>query len=101
MELSVIVEPVAGNGYRATGTEGLSFGLAAEGTTREEALERLNGLVKARAARGAEVRPLQDPTGPHPWSRFAGTLRDEPLFDAWQQAMEEHRRRLDEDPDAL
>jgi len=101
MELAVLLEPVAGNGYRAIGTEGLTVGLSAEGATREEALEQLGKLVEARVAKGAEIRPLQVPAGPHPWSRFAGSLRDEPLFDAWKQAMEDYRRRLDEDPDAL
>jgi hypothetical protein len=28
-------------------------------------------------------------------------LRDEPLYEAWREAMEEHRRGLDEDPEAL
>jgi hypothetical protein len=98
--MSVIVEPVVGNGYRAIGTEGLSFGLTVEATTREEAVERLNELVKARVAGGAEILPLPPPQGPRPWSRFAGTLRGDPLLGAWKEAMEEYRRKLDEDPDA-
>jgi hypothetical protein len=101
MDIPVIVEPVAGNGYRAVGTAGLSIGLIADGKTPEEAMEKLGDLVKARAAKGAEMRTLAIPAGPHPFSRFAGSLRDEPLFEAWKQAMEEYRRRLDEDPDAL
>jgi hypothetical protein len=101
MQVAVLLEPVAGNGYRAIGTEGLTVGLSAEGATREEALDQLRKQVEARIAHGAEIRPLDVPVGPHPWSRFAGTLRDEPLLDAWKQAMEDYRRRLDEDPDAL
>jgi hypothetical protein len=102
VEIPVLLEPVAGNGYRATGTEGLSVGLTAEGATREEAMDKLGELVKARISRGAEIRPLQvAASGPHPWSHFAGCLRDDPMYDAWRQAMEEYRRKLDEDPDAL
>lgn len=101
MEIPVIVEPVAGNGYRAIGTTGLSVGLIAEGTTREEAMEKLRELVKVRAAKGAEIRPLHVAPGPHPFSDQAGWLRGDPMYDAWRQAMEDYRRQLDEDPDAL
>jgi hypothetical protein len=101
MEIPVIVEPVAGNGYRAVGTAGLSVGLIAEGTTGEEAMEKLRALVKARVAAGAEIRPLQETAGPHPFSDQAGWLRGDPMYDAWRQAMEDYRRQLDEDPDAL
>jgi hypothetical protein len=101
MEVPVIVEPVTGDGYRAIGTAGLSFGLTAEGTTREEAVAKLGKLVKARVAGGAELRSLQVTAGAHPWSAQAGWLRDDPMLAAWKQAMEEYRRKLDEDPDAL
>jgi hypothetical protein len=101
MDIPVIVEPVAGNGYRAVGTAGLSVGLIAEGTTREEAMEKLRALVKARAEAGAELRPLQGPAERHPFAEQAGWLRDDPMYDAWRQAMEDYRRQLDEDPDAL
>jgi hypothetical protein len=36
-----------------------------------------------------------------PWKRDAGYLRDNPLYDAWREAMEEYRRDLDEDSDSL
>jgi hypothetical protein len=38
--------------------------------------------------------------GPAPWKQDAGYLRDDPLYEPWRAAMEEYRRRLDEDPDA-
>jgi hypothetical protein len=101
VEIPVLLEPVAGNGYRAIGTEGLSVGLTAEGATREEAMDKLGDLVKARITGGAEIRPLQVAAGPHPWSDQAGWLRDDPMYDAWRQAMEDYRNKLDEDPDAL
>ena len=37
MEVPVIIEPVAGNGYRAIGAGGLSVGLTAGGATPKEA----------------------------------------------------------------
>jgi len=102
VELSVLIEPVAGNGYRATGTGGLTAGLTAEGTTREEAINKIGELLQSRITAGAEILPLRvAATGPHPWSQDAGYLRGDPMLDAWQKAMEEYRQRLDEDPDAL
>lgn len=102
MELSILIEPVAGNGYRATGTGGLTAGLTAEGTTREEAINKIGELIQSRITAGAEILPLPAPAkGPHPWSQDAGYLRGDPMLDAWRQAMEDYRQRLDENPDAL
>ena len=39
MRISVLIEPVPGNGYRAMGGEPL--GLVAEGATRDMALQKL------------------------------------------------------------
>ncbi len=101
MEVPVIVEPLAGNGYRATGAGGLSVGLTAEGATPAEAIDRLAVQVHARLSAGAELVQLSVPVGAAPWKQDAGYLRDEPLYEAWREAMEENRRRLDEDLDAL
>ena len=100
MELATIVEPIGGNGYRAIGAGGLSLGLSAEGATQLEAIEKLGKLVQARITTGALIVPLHVPR-PHPFAQDAGYLRDDPLLDAWKEAMTEARRRLDEDPGAL
>jgi hypothetical protein len=97
VEIPILIEPVTGNGYRASGGE--PFALAAEGATREEALQKLRELIQDRMAAGAEVVSLDVPPGRHPWSSFAGMLRDDSLFGAWKQAMAEYRRKMDEDPD--
>jgi hypothetical protein len=100
VELTTIVEPVMGNGYRAIGAGGLSLGLSAEGATPSEALANLGKLVQARITTGAAVVPLQVPA-PHPFAQDAGYLRDDPLLEDWKRAMAEARRRLDEEPGAL
>ena len=41
MDVSVIIESVAGNGYRPIGAGGLSVRLTAEGATAAEAVDRL------------------------------------------------------------
>ena len=35
------------------------------------------------------------------WKQDAGYLADDPLYQPWRDAMQEYRRDLDEDPEAL
>jgi hypothetical protein len=95
MQLPVLVEPVAGNGYRACA--GQPFALSAEGATREEAIHRLRQEIEGRLQTGAEIVPLEIAMPAHPLAEFAGMFRDNPLFDEWQAAMAEYRRQADED----
>jgi len=37
----------------------------------------------------------------NPITPDAGYLHDEPLYEPWREAMEENRRKLDEDPEAV
>lgn len=100
MEVPVIVEPDVGNGYRATGAGGLSMGLTAAGATAAEAVDRLADQVRMRVNAGAKLVELSvASTGP--WMQDAGYLRDDPLYQPWREAMDEYRRQLDEDPEAL
>ena len=57
MELSVLIEPIAGDTFRATSGE--PFHETAEGNTREQALERLREQITARVRGGGEVVRLQ------------------------------------------
>ncbi len=91
MQLPVLVEPGAGNGYRAC--TGQPLDLSVEGATREEAVHRLRQEeIEGRLATGAESLPLEIATPAHPLAAFAGMSRDNPLFDEWQEAMAEIRR---------
>jgi hypothetical protein len=93
MRLSVLVEAVPGNGYRAKGGE--PFGLSADGATREEALEKLRQLIEGKVSDGAEVVTLDVPIGEHPWLPFAGMFRDDSLVEEWKHTMAELRNRAD------
>jgi hypothetical protein len=95
MDIPVLIEPVAGNGYRAK--SGGPLALTAEGATRDEALERLSELMR-RLPPGAEMRAVEIPT-PNPWIEFAGMFKDDPYFDEWQAAIAENRRKADEELD--
>jgi len=97
MQIPVLIEPVAGNGYRARGSE--PFALSAEGATREEALARLREQLQDRIRQGAVILPLEVPAEPHPLAEFAGMFKDDPLFEDWQKAIADYRREVDADPD--
>ena len=97
MQISVLVEPVPGNGYRAREAE--PFGFSADGATREEAIERVRQLCQARLSGGAEVVSLEVGSTPHLWLPFAGMFKDDPDFQEVVEIMAENRRKMDEDPD--
>ena len=100
MHIPVVIEPIAGNGFRVTGAGGLSVGLIAEGATAEEAMHRLQEQVQIRVNAGARIADMRVPMQ-SPWIADAGCLRDEPLYEEWVEAMKEYRQKLDEDPEAL
>lgn len=97
MQIPVFLEPVAGNGFRARGGEPLA--LTAEGATPDEALRKLRELLASRLTGGARLIALEVPDGDNPWLKGAGVFKDDPMFDAWQQAIADYRREVEEDPD--
>jgi hypothetical protein len=96
MQIPVLVEPVAGNGYRAQGSA--PFGFSAEGATREEAIAKVRQLCQARLFGGAEVVTVDIGAPAHPWLPFAGMFKDDPDFQEVVEIMAENRRKMDEDP---
>lgn len=99
MQIPILIEPVAGNGFRSRGGE--PFALSAEGATREEVRARLQEQLQARLRDGAELVTLDVAERPaaNPWLEFAGMFKDDPYFDEWQQTIADNRRKIDEDPD--
>ncbi len=97
MRIAVLIESVPGNGFRARGGEPLA--LSAEGTTRDEAIARLKSLIADRLAVGAELFSLDVETMEHPLAPVPGWSQDDPLLDEWQEAIENYRRRVENDPD--
>jgi hypothetical protein len=99
MQIPVLLEKVAGDGYRARGGE--PFGFTAEGATRDEALARLRQLVLDKLQAGADVVPLEIPSE-HPLLRRAGRLDpNDPVVQEWLEIMAENRRKAEEDPEYL
>jgi hypothetical protein len=98
MEITVLLEPKQVHGYRAS--SGPPLATEAEGTSREEALGNLRAQIENKIRSGAEILTLEVGKPAHPWTQFAGTLKDDPLGEAWVQAMAEYRASVDNDPNA-
>ena len=98
MEITVLLEPKEGYGYRAS--SGSPLATEAEGTSRQEALRNLRAQIEDKIRSGAEILTLEVGTPAHPWAWFAGTLKDDPLGEAWVQAMAAYRASVDNDSNA-
>ena len=92
MQFPVLIELQPEGTFRAM--IGEPFSLTAAGSTHEEALERLRARVIERLSR-TQLATLDVPVKESPWQHGAGMFRDEPLFDAWQAAIQEYRRTRD------
>jgi hypothetical protein len=98
MEIPVLIEPVPGSGFRAKA--GALFAFTAEGSTPDEALRRFKEKILEQLIGGAELVSLDVPAN-KPWLEAFGVFRDDPDFDAWQEAMAEYRRQVEADPDYI
>lgn len=97
MQIPILIEMIAGNGYRSRGGE--PYALCAEGATREEVLEKLQKQLQAQMSAGTAIVSLEVPAEPHPLVKFAGMFENNSLFDEWKAEMAEYRRKINEDPD--
>jgi hypothetical protein len=89
MKIPVLVEPIAGERYRATGSE-LFLGTV-EGETPEAALVKMKERIEERLSQGARITMLDVQETANPWLDGVGMFRDDPLFDDWQQAITQYR----------
>ena len=99
MKIPILIEPLSEHRFRASGA---AWDISAEGQTSEEALDRLRQEMQQRLTRGSRVTFLDtEQLGPseHPLARFAGCMKDEPLYDEWQVAVSEYRANCEQDGD--
>jgi len=97
VEIPVVIEPVAGHGYRAVSAG--PPGLSAEAPSRDEALAKLRQLSDDRVRSGTQFVTMTVPDAGNPWVEFAGMFKDDPYFDEVIEIMKENRRKMDADPD--
>lgn len=66
------------------------------GATKEEALTSLYQRLNERLGKAEIVSiKIEPPKAEHPWMKFAGMYKDNPLFDEVQTYIEAYRRKLD------
>lgn len=100
MELPVLIEPIADNGFRARLGDPLS--MSAEGATRDEAVQKLKSLLQQRLANGSQISSLLVPVERHAWMKCAGIFReDDPVIQEWQKAIQQYRDEVEKDPNYL
>jgi hypothetical protein len=97
MQIPVLIEPIAGNGFRAR--SGKPLAMEVEAATREEALARLKDRLESQLRNGAEIVPLEVGTQSHPLAEFVGMFKDDPWIEEWKKSMNEYRRKIDKEPD--
>ena len=70
----------------------------AEGNSREEVITNITRVVGDRLEKGELISLVIQPSKPeHPWMKFAGMYKDNPLFDEVVAYMEADRRALDQE----
>lgn len=94
MQIPVAVEPTSTGLFRAQSLP--PFAAVAEGATCEEAIAKVRAEISKEIESGKKVVMVEIP-GPNenPWLAMAGWLKDDPLFDEWQAAIEEFRQLRD------
>jgi len=97
MNIPILIEPVAGNGFRSRGGE--PFALSAEGATRAEVLAKLQEQLQSLLSGGAQLLSIEStaPAIANPWVEYAGMFQDDPYFAEWQQAITANRQRAEND----
>jgi hypothetical protein len=94
MTALVLIEKIGEQKYRASTAQPIA--MAAEGRSRDEAVEHLSTLVRERLARGELVQiPLPGTARDNPWIAFAGIWKDHPDWDAFRKNIAEYRRNTD------
>ena len=94
MELAVLIEPTAGDGYRASCGEPIPT--SAEGATRDEALGRLRQRIEARVRGGIEVVRLRIDLASPP---STPVWPDDQLTRDWLAGIAAARAAADQQPD--
>ena len=98
MQIPVVIEPIGDGQFRAQTF--LPLTAVATGWTSDEALSNLRNEVQKEVESGRQMVMLDiDLKEENPLMRIAGSLKNNPLFDEWQEAMREFRQQRDIEDD--
>lgn len=96
MTLNVFIQPIPETGFLARVLGWSDF--VVEGKTKEQALENVKIELAHRLAEGEVVRLDYEPmNGSHPWMKFAGMYKDDPMFDEVLEEIKAYRQELDKE----
>lgn len=94
MTLNVFIQPIPKNGFLARVLGWSDF--VVEGKTKEHALDNVKIELARRLTEGEVVRLEYEPkNGSHPWMKFAGMWKDDPMFDEVLEEIKAYRQELD------
>ena len=97
MDLTVVVEQIGTERYRAS--TALPVAMESEGTTPNDAVERLRDIARKRLSTCELIRvPLPEAALPDPWLEFAGIWRDHPDQQHYLRNVEEYRQQVNTVP---
>jgi hypothetical protein len=100
MQIPILIEPTAGNAFRAKSGEPLA--LTVEGATADEAVKKLKCLLESKLHNGTRMTMVDIGPQEHPLARFAGRYDpNDPMIAEWQEAVEEYRRQKDKEDGIL
>jgi hypothetical protein len=100
MEIQVLINPIADNRFQACG--GPPFPFVAEGDSPYDAVQNLRKLIEDRLKAGATVCRIDVPAHESSWSQWAGMWKpDDPFIAEWQKAVEDYRRQMNCEANAL
>jgi hypothetical protein len=101
MNVSVLLEQINGNAFRATAFAPVP--LIAEAATRQLAVERIRVMIRDKLSKGeviqVEVPGRDEPKDP--WQAMIGIWKDNPDAAEVEQNMREYREEVDADPNRL
>jgi hypothetical protein len=98
MNVSVVLEQLNNNAYRATSFAPVP--LVAEASTRQQAVERIREMIRDRLSK-IEVIQVEVPgkeEAKDPWTAMIGTWAGHPDAADFEQNMREYRQEVDADP---
>lgn len=97
MDVSVVLEKVDGNGYRATAL--MPTAVVAEAPTRDQAVDRIRALLSDKLAHSEVIQVEVPASCGNPWLSIAGTWHNHPDIDDVVDHIEAYRREVDADPE--
>jgi hypothetical protein len=98
MKILILIERLSRDQYRARSGEPLS--MTAEGTSSQDAVWKLQQLIREKLRSGSELTEFTIPvTEARSWPPAPIYDKDDPMIQEWIEIMKENRQKAEEEPD--